>query len=188
MRLGKDGKPLPNYRILVGAGWTDFITMAQVVGENLKKLGINTQIDQQQWAGYSGSLQTATYDMGISWGWGNGPTPYYLFYQSFAPELSAAAGKTAPSNLSRYTNPDVTKALQTFRSTSDVTAQKKAVDVMVSAVMKDAPWVPLTDRTQFNLYNTSRFTGFPTAANPYNDASPDDSVGARLMYLNVKPK
>lgn len=188
VRLGKDGKPLPSYRILVGAGWTDFITMAQVIGDNLKKLGITTQIDQQQWAGYSGSLQTATYDMGISWGWGNGSTPYYLFYQSFAPELSAAAGKTAPSNLSRYTNPDITKALQTFRSTSDVTAQKKAVDVMVSAVMKDVPWVPLTDRTQFNLYNTSRFTGFPTAANPYNDASPDDGVGARLMYLNVKPK
>ena len=188
VRLGKDGKPLPSFRILVGAGWTDFITMAQVIGDNLKQLGINTSIDQQAWAGYSGSMQSATYDMGISWGWGNGPTPYYLFYQSFAPELSAAAGKTAASNLSRYTNPSITQALQTFRSTSDAAAQKKAVTTMISAVMKDTPWVPLTDRTQFNLYNTSRFTGFPTAQNPYNDASPDDGIGARLMYLNVKPK
>ncbi|WP_425145068.1 ABC transporter substrate-binding protein [Deinococcus sp.] len=187
-RLGKDGKALPAYRILVGSGWTDFITMAQVVGDNLKKLGIATQIDQQQWAGYSGSLQSATYDMGISWGWGNGPTPYYLFYQSFAPELSAPAGKTAASNLSRYTNPAITSALQSFRSTSDAAAQKKAITTIMTAVLKDQPWVPLTDRTQFSLYNTSRFTGFPTAANPYNDASPDDGVGARLMYLNVKPK
>ena len=188
VRLGKDGKALPNYRILVGAGWTDYITMAQVIGDNLKKLGINTQIDQQQWAGYSGSMQSATYDMGISWGWGNGSTPYYLFYQSFAPELSAPAGKTAPSNLSRYTNPAITQALQTFRSTSDATAQKKAVTTMVNTVLKDMPWIPLTDRVQFALFNTSRFTGFPSAQNPYNDASPDDGTGARLMYLNVKPK
>ena len=188
VRLGKDGKALPSFSILVGAGWTDFITMAQVIGDNLKPLGIATSIDQQQWAGYSGSLQSATYDMGISWGWGNGPTPYYLFYQSFSPDLSAPAGKTAASNLSRYTNPAVTKALNTFRSTSDTAAQKKAVATILSNVMKDTPWVPLTDRTQFALYNTAKFTGFPTAQNPYNDASPDDGVGARLMYLNVKPK
>lgn len=187
-RLGKDGKPLPTFKILVGAGWTDFITMAQVIGDNLKKLGINTSIDQQAWAGYSGSLQTATYDMGISWGWGSGSTPYNLFYQSFSPELSAPVGKTADSNLSRYTNAAVTAALQSFRSTSDAAAQKKAISTIVAQVMKDQPWVPLTDRTNFGLYNTSRFTGFPTAANPYNAADPDDAVGARLMYLNVKPK
>ena len=188
VRLGKDGQPLPSYRILVGSGWTDFISMAQVVSDNLKKLGIATQIDQQAWAGYSGSLQSATYDLGISWGWGNGPTPYYLFYQSFAPELSAPAGKTAASNLSRYTNPAITQALASFRSTSDPVAQKKAISTILSAVQKDQPWVPLTDRTQFALFNTSRFTGFPSAQNPYNDASPDDVPGARLMYLNVKPK
>ncbi|GBF08090.1 ABC transporter periplasmic protein [Deinococcus aerius] len=187
-RLGKDGRPLPTFKILVGAGWTDFITMAQVVGDNLKKVGINTSIDQQTWSSYSGGLQTATYDMGISWGWGNGPTPYYLFYSSFSPELSAPVGKTAPSNLSRYTNPALTQALARFRATSDPAAQKQAVATMVSTVMKDMPWVPLTDRAQFSLYNTSRFTNFPTAQNPYNDGSPDDVPGARLMYLNVKPK
>lgn len=188
VRLGKDGQPLPAFKILVGAGWTDFITMAQVVGDNLKKVGLNTSIDQQTWSSYSGGLQTATYDMGISWGWGNGPSPYYLFYSSFSPELSAAVGKTAPSNLSRYTNPNLTKAIAAFRSTSDPAAQKQAVSTMISTVARDMPWVPLTDRAQFSLYNTSKFTNFPTAQNPYNDGSPDDVPGARLMYLNVKPK
>ena len=88
--LGKDGKSLGTLKILVGAGWTDFIAMAQVVSENLKKIGLTTSIDQQQWSGYAGALQTGTYDMGISWGWGNGDTPYDLFYKSFSPELSAA--------------------------------------------------------------------------------------------------
>ena len=187
-RLGKDGKALPSFKILVGAGWTDFITMAQVIGDNLKKVGIQTSIDQQTWSSYAGGLQTATYDMGISWGWGNGSTPYYLFYQSFDPSLSAPAGKSAPSNLSRYTSPAVTKAIAAFRTTTDPAAQKKAVATMIQTVMKDQPWVPLTDRSQFSLFNTSKFTNFPSDANPYNDAGPDDSAAGRLLYLNVKPK
>lgn len=187
-RLGKDGKALPSFKILVGAGWTDFITMAQVVGNDLKKVGIKTSIDQQAWGSYSGGLQTGSYDMGISWGWGNGSTPYYTFNAAFNPDFSAPVGKTAASNLSRYTNPAITKALKTFSSTSDEAAQQKAIDTIVAAVMKDQPWVPLTDRVNFALFNTSKFTGFPSAENPYNDASPDDTAGARLMYLNVKPK
>ncbi|ULH17137.1 ABC transporter substrate-binding protein (plasmid) [Deinococcus sp. KNUC1210] len=188
VRLGKDGSPLPTYKILVGAGWTDFITMAQVVGDNLKKVGINTSIDQQAWGSYSGGLQTGSYDMGISWGWGNGSSPYYTFNAAFSPDFSAPVGKTAPSNLSRYTNPAITAALKSFSTTSDAAIQKKAMSTIITTVLKDMPWVPLTDRTQFALFNTSRFTGFPSAANPYNDASPDDTSGARLMYLNVKPK
>lgn len=187
-RLGKDGKPLAAFKILVGAGWTDFITMAQVISEDLKKIGLNTQIDQQAWSSYAGGLQSGTFDMGISWGWGGGPTPYYLYNQSFAPEFSAPVGKTAPSNLSRYTHPAITRALADFRATSDEATQKKAIGTIVTTIMKDMPWLPLTDRSEFSLYNTSRFTGFPTNANPYNAGSADDTIGARLMYLNVKPK
>ncbi|MFC4638404.1 ABC transporter substrate-binding protein [Deinococcus hohokamensis] len=188
VRLGKDGKPLPTFKILVGAGWTDFITMAQVISEDLKGVGISTQIDQQAWSSYAGGLQTATYDMGISWGWGGGPSPYYLYSQSFGPEFSAPAGKTAPSNLSRYTNPAITQALAQFRGTSDAATQKKAIGTIASTLMRDMPWVPLTDRFEFSLYNTSRFTGFPTTQNPYNAGTADDTAGARLMYLNVRPK
>ncbi len=186
--LGKDGKALGTLKILVGAGWTDFIAMAQVVSENLKKIGLTTSIDQQQWSGYAGALQTATYDMGISWGWGNGDTPYDLFYKSFSPELSADVGKQADSNLTRYTNATVTKALQTFRSTSDAAARKTAINQMVKQVLSDVPFVPLTDRSQFCLFNATRFTNFPSDKNPYNDGSPDDGIGARLMYLNVSLK
>ena len=183
--LNKDGKPFGSLKILVGAGWTDFIAMAQVVSENLKKIGLTTAIDQQQWSGYAGALQTGTYDMGISWGWGNGDTPYDLFYKSFSPELSAAVGKQADSNLTRYTNATVTKALQTFRATSDAAVRKTAINQIVAQVMSDVPFVPLTDRSQFCLFNATRFTNFPSDKNPYNDGSPDDGIGARLMYLNV---
>ncbi|EYB68612.1 ABC transporter periplasmic protein [Deinococcus phoenicis] len=188
VRLGKDGKPLPAFKILVGAGWTDFITMAQVISEDLKQVGLNTQIDQQAWSSYAGGLQGGTFDLGISWGWGGGPNPYYLYYQSFSPEFSAPVGKTASSNLAHYTDPAITKALAQFRGSNDPATQKKAIGTIAATVTRDMPWVPLTDRFEFSLYNTSRFTGFPTAQNPYTAGTADDTAGARLMYLNVKPK
>ncbi len=187
-RLGKDGKPLPSFKILVGAGWTDFITMAQVIGEQLKPLGISTTIDQQVFSSYAGSFLTANFDTGVSWGWGAGPTPYNLYYQSFSPEFSAEPGKTASSNLTHFTDPVLTTAIDAFSATSDKTKQKELMDTIVSTVIKAQPWIPLTARTSFNVYNTSKFTGFPTAKNAYNEGSPSDSVGGRLMLINVKPK
>ncbi|HEX2865225.1 MAG TPA: ABC transporter substrate-binding protein [Deinococcales bacterium] len=187
--LGKDGKKLPSFKILVGSGWLDFITMATVIGENFKQLGIATTIDQQSWGGYIAALQSAQYDMAISWGQGNGSSPYYFFYQDFAPEFSAKkVGDNATSNFTRYTNPVITNALKTFRETADLATQKKAVDSMVKVFLRDVPLIPLTDRNNFDDFNASRFTGWPSDKNPYNDGSPDDGIGARLVYLNVKPK
>ncbi len=187
-RLGKDGKPLPAFKILVGSGWTDFITMAQVIGEQLKPLGISTSIDQQVYSSYAGSFQTANFDMGVSWGWGYGPTPYYLYNQAFSPDYSAPAGKTASSNLSHFTDPQLTKALNAFAATSDPVQQKKLMGTIVTTVMKNQPWVPLTARVGFNVYNRARFSGFADESNPYYEGNSDETTGARFMLINVKPK
>lgn len=187
--LGKDGKPLPTLRILVGAGWVDFIAMAQVISEDLKQLGINTTIDQQNWATYSGGLAAGTYDMAISWGWGSlGETPYNFYLQSLGSEFSAKPGANAVSNFSRYTNPQIDAALKSFRETADPKIQKNAIDTISRLFVRDVPMITLTDRVNFATYSTNRFEGFPTPENPYNDGSPDDTIGARMMFLNVRPK
>ena len=158
--LGKDGQPLPTFNILVGAGWTDFITMAQVISQNLGAVGIRSSIQQENWGSYSKGLQSGTYDMAISWGWRNGPTPYYLYNGSLSPEFSAPKiGETADSNFSRLTDPAVTKALTAFRQSSDLKVQQKAIDTIAQFVVSDVPYVPLTDRVQFSNFNLTTFTG-----------------------------
>lgn len=187
-RLGLDGQRLPTFNILVGSGWVDFIAMAQVIGENLRELGISTNIDQQAWGTYYGGLESGGYDMAITWGWGTGATPYELFNASYAPDLSAPIGEAATSNFSRYSHPEITAALQRFRETADEQVKAEAIGTIADIVVDEVPMIALTDRVGFNTYNTTRFTGFPTDENPYNDASPDDVLGARLMFLNVHLK
>ena len=187
--LGKDGQPLPTFKILVGAGWTDFITMAQVISQNLGAIGISASIQQENWGSYSLGLQSGTYDMAISWGWRNGPTPYYLYNGSLSPQFSAAKiGETADSNMSRFTDPTVTKALQTYRQSSDLSVQKKAINQIAQVVVKEVPYVPLTDRVNFSNFNLSSFTGWPSPENPYTDGGAGDSVAGLLMFREVHLK
>ena len=187
--LGKDGQPLPTFNILVGAGWTDFITMAQVVSQDLAAIGIKSSIQQENWGSYSRGLQSGTYDMAISWGWGFGPTPYYLYNQSLSPEFSAPAiGDLADSNFSRFTDPKVTEALQTFRRSTDQAEQEEAINTIARVVMDQVPYVPLTDRVQFSNFNTSSFVGWPSPENPYTDGGAEDSPAGILMLREVHLK
>ena len=187
--LAPDGSKLPTFKILVGAGWTDFITMAQIISQNLERLGIHTVIDQQPWNSYITSLMSGTYDTAISWGTGGGPTPYYLYYQEFSPEFSAERiGDTAQSNWARFVRPEITQALRRYRETSDRAVQKEAINTIARIVLDEVPFIPLTNRTNFLDYNESRFTGWPSAENPYNAGEASDQLGALLMYVNVHLK
>ncbi len=184
--LGKDGQPLPAFNILVGAGWTDFITMAQVISQNLQAIGIRSSIQQENWGSYSRGLQSGTYDMAISWGWRSGSTPYYLYNGSLSPEFSAdEIGEIADSNMSRFTDPTVTEALKTFRQSSDRAVQKEAINQIAQVVVEQVPYVPVTDRVNFSNFNLSTFTGWPSPENPYTDGGPDDSVAGLLMFREV---
>ena len=185
--LSPEGEPLPTFSILVGAGWTDFITMAQVISQNLSAIGIRSSIQQENWGSYSRGLQSGTYDMAISWGWtGSSASPYYLYSRSLDPEFSAdEIGQLAESNMSRFTDPAVTAALATFRSSSDFAVQKAAINEIAGVVIEQVPYVPLNDRVHFSNFNLSTFTGWPSPENPYTDGSGDDTAAGMLMFRQV---
>ena len=52
-------------------------------------------------------------------------------------------------------------------------------------VLTKVRYIPLTDRSHFNCYQTATLAGWPTADNPYNGGEPGDEIGSRLMLLNL---
>lgn len=188
MLLGKDGNAL-SFKLLTGAGWTDFNTMANIISQNLKAIGIDVVITPAPWNTYISSLMSGTYDMAICWGTGSGPTPYFLYYQEFSPEFSATKiGENAQSDYARYTNPEITKALLTYRESSDRAVQRQAIHAIQRIVLEDVPIIPLTERTNFADFNEATFIGWPSEDNPYNAGDPQDAPGGEMMYLNVHLK
>ena len=178
-----NGKAIPNQTILIGGpGWTDYITIASMISQELKALGISSSVIQAPWATYSGNLPAGKYDMAVTWAWGaaGGPSPYFIYYYNFA--KSQIAGKT---NMTRYTSKTIEKALATYAASSDPKVQKATVQAMAQDVMTNVPVIPITARTNFFDYNTKDFTGWPSAANPYNAGEAPDNPGGKLVLINV---
>lgn len=183
------GTAVPSINILVGSGWTDFITIAQVISQNLKELGITANIDQQSWNTYISSLMSGSYDTAICWGMTTGPTPFPMLYYTFSSTFSAPAGQNVNANYARYSNPVVDQALGEFAATTDFEVQKQSINTAVEQLLQDLPVVVITERTNFSSYTEWNFTGFPSYENPYTDGTALDVIGAgEMVLLNVHLK
>jgi peptide/nickel transport system substrate-binding protein len=177
------GKVLPTFKILVATGWDDYISMAQTLSQELLQVGIHTTVDEEPPSVYSADSADGSYQFLISWGNGNGPTPYFEYYYLLSPSEVGNGG----TNWEGYTNPGVTAALSQYAATSDTAVQKQDVVTIEKNVLANVPVVALTGRANFANYSTSEFTGFPSAADPYNEGDSSDAFtgGAEMMYLNV---
>jgi peptide/nickel transport system substrate-binding protein len=187
--LSTSGKALPKMTVLIGGpGWTDYISAADNISNELKSIGIDAAVVQEPYSTYANDLDRGLYTFAESWGNGNNSTPYYQYYYMFNPSESAPIGKVATSDWERFTSPVITKALTTYSGSSSFAVQKTAMAAIEKTVLTDVPLVPLTGRGDWLDYQTGSFSGFPSASDPYNDGSASDQEGAMLVYLNVTAK
>lgn len=180
----QDDDPVRTFRILVGSGWNDYIGLAQIIVDNLKKIGITAVIDQQPWSSYYPSFLTGTYDTGISWGQGLqetrvGPSPYYVFSKSLG-----KIKNEGNLNFSRYENAGVLEALEKYKNSVDPKVQKKAIETIIENMLKDVPYIPLTNRTSLNLFSERNFVNWPSLENPYANGAPD-TQGSAIVLSNI---
>ena len=188
-RLDQDGKPM-QYELIVPSGWTDWISAAQIIAQNMKDLGIqinlttpdeSTDIDTVekgnfQWAIYSGS---------------GGPTPYNFYRGQMSSVTTQPVGSPAGENFLRYVNPQADTLLENFAKTSDATQQKQIMAQIEAIFVDQAPALPLFPGPDWYEFNTTRFTGFPSADNPYTPGVPypNSPYNTPLIVLTtIKPK
>lgn len=174
--MNTDGKRIRNFKILVGSGWTDYIKLAKIIIENLKELGITATIDQQPWDIYFSSLQTGTYDTGICWGQGYGPNPYYIYVKNLS-----SIKERGNTNFSRYINNNIINSLDNYQKNTDPIILKKSIDTIITCVLENVPYIPLTNATSHHIFNETRFIGWPSDLNPYADGAPDHQGGAIIL-------
>jgi peptide/nickel transport system substrate-binding protein len=81
-------------------------------------------------------------------------------------------GQNSTENWGRYDSPVVDQLLAQFAQTSDIDQQKQIMSKIEAAFVNEAPELPLFPGPDWYEYNTSRFTGFPSADNPYAPGIP----------------
>lgn len=177
---------------LVTAGYTDYIAALSVMTQQLKKAGIELQVQQVANAEFGSATGAGTFQLAITALYQPGvvPDPYYVYDTFYNSKNGGKVGTSVNpyANITRFADPDVDAALQVARGTNDLKAKAAAYATVQRKIVADMPYIPIIRSAGYTEYDTSRFTGWPTQQDLYADASPGatPSQGQVLMHLRKK--
>jgi peptide/nickel transport system substrate-binding protein len=179
-RLGKDGKPV-QFTFKVPGSYTDWVSAAQIIVQNLKALGFDVALETPNPATYESDRAVGRYDMlfGVH---GGSCNMFRNFSEPLGSDQSAPIGKKAASNFVRWNDPATDKLLDQLRLATDEAAQKQAVAGLAKVMTDKVPMIPLWYGAKWFQYQTDKAVGWPDEKNPY--AAPGDNV---LVLTNLKP-
>ncbi|PRY38753.1 ABC transporter substrate-binding protein [Umezawaea tangerina] len=187
--FAKDGKPL-ELTVKVVAGWTDYITAVDTIGQQLQQVGIKLTPQQLSWNEWSDARGRGQYELLIdSVQQGPAPDPYYTYSYFFAGANTAPAGEVANPNFGRIKDQAVDDALAALKriDPKDTAARQPHFDVIQSRVEEVMPYIPVLTGGTTSEYNAKKFTGWPTAEDLYAFPAVWSRPENSEVYLHLKP-
>jgi peptide/nickel transport system substrate-binding protein len=97
-------------------------------------------------------------------------------------------GTPAPENWHRFGSPEADVLLRALAETADPVEEQRLVTELQHLFVESAPAIPLFPGPLWGAYNSTRFSGFPDADNPYAPLSPNLSPQALLVLTRLVPR
>lgn len=188
LRRLPDGRPW-RYEVLCVSGWSDWVRASQVIARNLREVGIAATVRTYDFGAWFQRVQEGDFDMSMGWSI-EGPLPYHLYRWLLSATTVKPLGQVSAGNWHRYASPAGDSALARFERAADPAEQRRLSAELQRIFVDEAPAIPLYPNPSWAEFNTSRVEGFPTAANPYADPSPNKMErGEILLVLTaLRPK
>lgn len=185
-KLYKENQPFI-LEIAVVSGWSDWVRAAQVIARSLQNIGIDAVVKNQDFGSWFQNLQLGQFDLSLGWSQ-EGANPV-AFYQSMLSANSVQPiGKPSSSNWHRYAHTGSDELIAQFESTADTNIQRSIVHQLQQSFIETAPALPLFLNPSWGEYNSKRFDGFPSEANPYARLSPNHGPEALLVLTRLQSK
>ena len=181
--VGPGGKKL-SFTLDVVTGYTDWISDCQIIADNLKAIGIQVNITQAEYNTVYQNLQNGDFDMAI-WSQTPGPTPYYIYYETFASSNSAPIGQAANSNFERWNDPTTDMLLNQYNTTVDQTQQLQDIRGLEKIAVEDMPVLFLMNEPYWYEYITTKYVGWPDRSNLYAEPAPYTYPDDEIILLNL---
>ncbi|MBB5801054.1 peptide/nickel transport system substrate-binding protein [Saccharothrix ecbatanensis] len=185
----KDGTPVA-LTLSVVAGWTDYITAVDTIGQQLQQAGIKLTPQQVSWNEFVDSRDRGAFQLIIdSLYQGPAPDPYYLYNFFYSTAQTAAVGAKPGPNVSRFSDPQVDQALDALKllNPTDTTARQPHLDTIQTRIEQAMPYIPVLTQGTVNVYHEAKFTGWPTKddlyASPAAWAHPDNAE----VFMRLRP-
>lgn len=184
-RTLKDGKPF-EFNISVGASSSDWLSVANVISQNLQAVGVTAKVDSPDWASVVAGYEQGTFDSGIVWS-ANDPSPFKYFNTSMGSSTVKPVGTKTFDNYHRFGDPKADALLNEFVASADEAKQKDIANKLQEEYNDAAPLVPLFSGPEWGNYTDVHFTGWPSQENPYATLS-DRSVTTVLVLTTLEPR
>lgn len=187
-RRTPDGGVL-EYEILTVSGWSDWVRASQVIAKGFTAIGIRASVKTYDFGAWFQRVLEGDYDLSLGWSF-EGPTPYLFYRWLMSSDTVAPVGETSMGNWHRYASPAADRVLTAFEGETDPGEQRRLAVEMQRIFVEEAPAIPLYPNPSWAEYNTGRFEGFPTEADPYADPSPNkfDRGECLLVLTRLTPR
>jgi peptide/nickel transport system substrate-binding protein len=153
-----DGEAI-DLKLIVPAGWTDWMEAARVIAEDASAAGIKVTADFPDAGAVDDARATGDFDLLINGNAGISNTPWtyynYAFYQPIQEQMLAG-------NFGRYKGKDAWDLVQDLSRTESGTPEFSATLSQVEEkFMTEMPMIPLWYNGAWAQYNESQWTNWP---------------------------
>lgn len=184
VRTMPDGSAL-SFKISVGSTSSDWLSVAQIIVQNLKDVGVTATVDSPDWSEVSASLEDGTFDSAICWS-STGATPYTYYQSALSKEKLKAVGEQTFENYHRCGDEEATSLLADFAATFDEDEQKEICKKIQQRYLEVWPVCPLFPGPMWGAYTDVNFTGWPTEKNGYASLNVKATTTV-LVLTTLKP-
>ena len=178
------GKPL-SFTIKTISGFSDWDASLQLIGRDLKAIGIAVTVQDENTGPYTTNLQSGNYELAYAGSGGPaaapGPSPYY--------ELRSLlfSGNIGTTNYSRYKSSSTDALFDQYASASQ-SQQVELIHKVEQAMVSEVPFIPVTEGVDWYQYDTSHISGWPTESNAFAQPSPYQFPDLGVVLAHLYPK
>ncbi|MCF2527789.1 ABC transporter substrate-binding protein [Yinghuangia soli] len=183
---GPDGKRL-TLTLSTSSGFTDILTMYQVMTEQLKKIGIEVKVEPKATAEWIANLFVGNFDGSTFGPLAGAFTPFDVYQRTLAGYLTKPVGEPAFVNVVRWKDAETDKLLMQYAGTTDAALQKQALEGLQTIMAEQVPVIPLFNFVSWDEYTTKNFVGWPDKDNPYSVGSPIGPSSV-LVATSLEPR
>ncbi|MFL6140314.1 MAG: ABC transporter substrate-binding protein [Labedaea sp.] len=173
-------------KVKVVSGYSDWISALQVMKQQLAKIGIELQPQEESKNAYDTDMENGTFDMVVTNIYG-GPEPYYLYNDFLNSANTKPVGQRALHNFARFRSAAVDQALVTIGATNDEATKKQAYATIQREAAGQLPYIPIGQSSTLTEFNGGKFKGWPTMDNLYALPMPFTEPDLGIVVANLEP-
>ncbi|HJS97207.1 MAG TPA: ABC transporter substrate-binding protein [Solirubrobacteraceae bacterium] len=164
------------------SSFADYAAGDQLIAGWLRKAGIDARFVGQSVTAWSSDVATGNFQLTQHWSQ-TSVSPYQLYNDWLN---SAQATNNAAGDFERLKDPSVDAQLAKLAKDNAPADQAADVAPLEQYVANNLPIIPTVYGVAFDEYNTAKFTGWPSAANPYESGSPNAPTN-EVVILRLRP-